>query len=193
MASPSEVKKALMTVMPLFSNFKPPATDTEVRAFTEAWHRQVGHLDADLLVTALADAAGKTGFFPTPKEVMDSVASITAPKLMSGEEAWGRVLKAVGEFGYLHPPGDGWTFKDPSTLAVVTQIGWSRICLEEDETLQWQFIHAYKALTEREITAVRELPVVADTRRQIEARRETARVMAALQAPTSKNGLSAAP
>src|SRR5258708_1312600 len=77
MSTPSEVKKALMAVMPLFANYKPPQTDAEIHALEAAWHRQVGHLDVAILNAALADAAGKTGFFPTPKEVLDSVVTLS--------------------------------------------------------------------------------------------------------------------
>lgn len=200
MATPDEVKKALMSVMPLFANYKPPASPKEVEIFTMAWHRQVGHLPSDILAAALADAAGKTGFFPTPKEVLDSVVTLSTPASISGEEAWGKVVKCILEFGYIRPPfelvapedqpnvREPWTFADKKTLEVVKQMGWRRLCLEEDETLQWQFIHAYKALTERTVTAIRELPAVTDTRRQIAAQQEMARLTAQLAAPISKPG-----
>lgn len=191
MATPKQVKQALMVVMPLFANYKPPVADAEIKAFEAAWHRQVGHLDVELLNLALADAAGKSEFFPTPKAVLDSAARITQPVARTGEEAWGDVLRAVAEFGYLHPPvglideGEArkpWTFSDKRALAVVKQMGWRRLCLDEDATLQWQFIHAYKALGEREATEARELPAVTDARRLVEAQR----LMSQIGAP--KNG-----
>lgn len=185
MTTPKQVRQALMVVMPLFANYKPPLTDEEVQAFEAAWHRQVGHLDVELLNLALSDAAGKSEFFPTPKAVLDSAARITQPVARTGEEAWGDVLRAVAEYGYLHPPVEllegadarrPWTFADKRTLAVVKQMGWRHLCLTEDETLQWQFIHAYKALSERETVEARELPAVTDARRKVEAQRLMAQI-----------------
>lgn len=200
MATPDEVQKALMAVMPLFANYKPPATPDDVKVFKMAWHRQVGHLDCALLNAALADAAGKTGFFPTPKEVLDSVASITIPQAVSGDEAWNKVVKAIAEFGYNRPPIDmvppdeqphvrePWTFADKLTLAIVMDMGWRHLCLDEDETIQWKFIHAYKAAAEREIAAARELPAVTDVRRQVEAARVSQITGAVAAQLTAGNG-----
>ena len=181
MATPDEVLKSLMVIMPLFANYHPPETDEAVHTLKVAWHRQVGHMDKELLNLALADAAGQSEFFPTPMRVLESAARITQPEMRTGEEAWGDVLKAVGEFGYLHEPGTTWTFKDPLTLAVVNQLGWRRLCLEEDDTLEWQFIHAYKALAERGAREARELPAVTEARKLIEAGNEAKRLLASQQ------------
>lgn len=211
MATPDEVKKALMAIMPLFANYRPPATAAEVQAFTAAWHRQVGHLEIGLLHAALAEAAGKTGFFPTPKEVLDSVAGLTVAPSVSGAEAWGKVTEARQQHNSVHPPGSldrvygmpiepspdrpgfwvipmaVWDFADPITAEAVRAIGWETICDAEDDTVKWQFIKAYDTIYKRQQDAARELPIVADVRRQVEAARDPAALLAGVAQRLSAN------
>ena len=126
----------------------------------------LGHLDAPVLAAAVLQVLASHVYptFPKPAVILAAAASVTKPPTRTGDEAWGDVMRAVNLYGYIKPPGEGWTFKDARVLAAVEQIGWKRICLEEDKTMQWQFIHAYNALSERENEAAAELPAVAQAR-----------------------------
>lgn len=200
MASLSDFQTAMR---PLTRHWKQEAPET-----LEDWqdyYAILGHLDIQVLAAAVLKVMGNHVYptFPKPAVILNAANDIAVPKGITGEEAWAKVVSAIREFGYNRPPIDlvpveeqarvsiPWTFGDKRTLEIVRLFGWRRLCLEEDETLQWQFIHAYKAQAENETSEARELPAVAGVRRQLETNREMTRVserLSALAAPTSKNG-----
>ena len=147
MASKADVWRALISVAPLYANYKLPAApkdgepdDREV--VTNAWHLVVGHLEPDVLQQAMLTAATRTQFYPTPSLVLECAVELTTAPKRTGLDAWGDVKRAIAEHGFYHPP-DGkqilsastseWTFEDVLVGKIVAALGWRELCLSENE------------------------------------------------------------
>ena len=53
--------------------------------------------------------------------------------ILSFDEAWGVVQKAMSDYGWYHPQ-EAFATMDELTLAVVKNLGWSRLCQSENPT-----------------------------------------------------------
>lgn len=157
---------------PLVRRFKQEAPDT-----AEDWndyYQLMRHLAPDVLAAAVLKVMASHVYptFPKPAVILDAAASITATLRRPGAEAWGDVLRAVAAHGYLHPPGDGWQFRDRLVEQVVGGLTWQAICESEDEmVMRAHFIKAYEQVRDREYEAAHELPAVAEVRARLAAGR----------------------
>ena len=142
MATEREVGRALAATMPGIPSFKPPASAEEMDVLVRAYHRQLGHLDAETVQAAFDLAASRSEFMPSAGTVLAAATELTTRPQRSGDDAWGDVKAAIAEHGVYHPP-DGaqygdfrnyfWEFKDPLVGKLVKALGWTYLCQSEDE------------------------------------------------------------
>ena len=57
------------------------------------------------------------------------------PKILSFDEAWGVVQKAMADYGWYHPQ-EAYAIKDELTLSEVKNLGWSSLCQSENPTAE---------------------------------------------------------
>lgn len=160
MTTEKEVGKLVASMMPLYANYRTPATDDDALALYRSWHMMVGHLDAEVLRAAFRMAAGKSEFFPTPALVLECAVNLTTPEKRSGADAWGDVVRAINEHHSYHPPDtDGgaldatnyrWSFTDKIAGKIVNGMGWLYLCMSTDQMAdRAHFIKGYEQERDR--------------------------------------------
>ncbi len=91
-------------------------------------------------------------FFPTVADLRRQSQAIAdreqgRPALRSGIEAWGDIISAVAEHGYLRQPH----FEDPVVTRLVADMGWENLCFSETMMAdRAQFVKAYEQARDRE-------------------------------------------
>ena len=101
-------------------------------------------------------------------ELRAAVLELMVGQPRTGLEAWGDVLAAVKEYGYMRSP----FFEDELVDRAVKAMSWREICLsEEPMVVRAHFIKAYESMAARQIELDRQVPEV---RAQIEGHRTEA-------------------
>ena len=90
-------------------------------------------------------------FFPRPADILRIIAKANAPKESSGE-AWNIVRKAINKWGVKRP--EGITFSNPAIERAVAEVGWRRLCLDEEKYARRDFQLAYERAHERYVSDV---------------------------------------
>jgi hypothetical protein len=167
-----EVGRLVAAMMPLFANYRMPASPEDAQVLYRSWHMMVGHLDTDVLAAAFRVAAGKSEFFPTPALVLDCAVALTVAPKRSGTDAWGDVQAAIRKHGFYHPPGGAsvlavggyeWHFDDVLAGEIVAALGWGYLCMSEDEMAdRAHFIKAYEQKRDRAYADARLTPELLD-------------------------------
>lgn len=173
-----ETAKLIGIAAPYYQSFKP--TKDDMRVLVVAWHRQVGHLDYQVAEAAMLDVCSRSKFFPTPAEILESVARITEPEHLTALEAWALVQadvrRGVG-YPYAGVCDDPiqTTITDSNILAAVRAVGgWGllqRATTEQDISNRSQFIACYNQLVARTQSEARTLPAVLQARQLHQANR----------------------
>lgn len=205
MATKAEVGRALAATMPLFANFRAPASAADMDVLVSAWLGMVGHLDAATFQAALQLVATRSEFFPTPVLVLAAVTELTAAPARTGDEAWGDVKAAIAQHGVYHPP-DGaqygdfrnyfWEFPDPLVGELVKDYGWTYLCQSEDEMAdRAHFRKAYEMKQQRAREQARLTPDLLAFQEQHRPalppptrQREAARLLAAVATGLGRDG-----
>lgn len=109
----------------------------------EIWSMFLGDLDGGLAIKALSDLVTTQVFPPSIAEIRARCAALQSPGIAkTGDAAWGEVLAAISEHGYV------WKnvrFDDPITDGVVRDLGWQNLCASENQVSdRSQFIAAYE-------------------------------------------------
>lgn len=127
--------------------------DPEDRLQRGVWHDMLGDLSygAALLVTQAMIATLK--FPPTIADIREAAARSTAEA--RGEptagEAWAKVLKAIGRYGYYRPTEARQALGERLWDAVSQAGGWTCLCTtDEIEIISAQFERRYKAAQEQQ-------------------------------------------
>ena len=74
-------------------------------------------------------------FPPNIAEIRKLCMERCKPKILSFDEAWGVVQKAMADYGWYHPQ-EAFAIMDELTLSVVKNLGWSRLCQSENPTAE---------------------------------------------------------
>lgn len=117
------------------------------------WHEMLSDLPVDIAASAAKAMIATLRFPPTIADIREAVArSISEARgdLTAGE-AWAKVLKAVGRYGY-YRGDEARAALGESLWASVQQIGgWSHLCTtDEVEIVSAQFERRYKVMREQE-------------------------------------------
>jgi len=115
-------------IMSFFPNFeKKISTDTRLKI----WFEMFQDLNYKSTELALKKVLIDSKYMPTVSEIRQAVAEIENPdNSITGSEAWGQVIKAIGRYG-IYEPKKALDSMDQRVSTLVKRFGWKDICLSE--------------------------------------------------------------
>ena len=118
----------------------------------QGYHLALSPFPAELVMQAAAKHMQTSRFFPLPADLISLMAE-QVPQLSAGE-AWEEVQQVIRRRGYIG--GRVHQFQDPAIAQAVRQVGWSRLCLDDNEKgyVRRDFDLAYQAATERRVREI---------------------------------------
>jgi hypothetical protein len=119
-------------------------SEEQVRGMVLAYAAGLCDLEAEVVRGAIVRLARTSKFLPTIAEIREAcITNARGPK-RPGADAWGDVLAAVRDEGVYRRPVQDFLFKDPLVLRAVRSLGWSELCLSENQTAdRARFIELY--------------------------------------------------
>ncbi len=110
-------------------------------------------------------------WMPSVAEIRKAAVELERGPVHPGGEAWGSVKAAVSRFGSYRAPGVDFQFDDPITARCVAALGWSTLCLSENEPAERaRFIELYDRLAaQQNREALSPLLAASAERRRLEA------------------------
>jgi len=156
----TDTLKVLATLAAGYPNFT--LREETVRVYAE----MLADIDADILRSASAKCLADCKWFPTIAELRQAATELSRPRLRAGAEAWGDVLAEVRRVGSYGAP----QFADPAVARVVAGMGWTNICMSEEQMAdRAHFIKAYEQTARREEEDARQLPAVRELAARLQA------------------------
>lgn len=129
------------------------------------WHKLLGDLPYNVAEMALVKVLATARFWPTVAEIREAAASLMAPQLLTGGEAWAEVceqMRRVGSYGvpeWSHPV---------IGRAVDAMGGWRHLCMSEEPMAdRAHFLRIYDTLAARERETAVLPPAVLSAAQQI--------------------------
>jgi hypothetical protein len=111
------------------------------------YERMLADLDYPAANAAVERLLASAKWMPTVAEIRETALALAVGEQKPGGQAWGTVLKAVGEQGSYRRPGTDFVFADATTARCVDLMGWDRLCLSENEIAdRARFIELYDRL-----------------------------------------------
>jgi hypothetical protein len=146
MMNRAEAKKLVGIAVAFF----PAMQDKDMGPTVIGWEAMLKDVPYKLAEMALKKVLSTAKFFPTIAEIREAVAEITNPQMPSWTEAWGEVVQAVRQYGYMREK-EALESLSPAAAKVVRWFGWQEICRsEEPDVIRGQFRMAYEAQAKRE-------------------------------------------
>lgn len=151
MATRQQISQAVAILIAAYPNAKIiPATDG-MPGTVDVYLETLQDLDPVELMQAVKFCI-KTipSFLPSVSQIRDAAEKIHLAQTggdISGQEAWGKVLERIADFGMEAGP----QFDDERIVKAVRAVGWRTICLsdEQDPAIRSQFIKAFEAIAAR--------------------------------------------
>lgn len=125
-----ELVEVIGLVAALWPAWKLPTDAAEQDVVVGVWDRLVGDLDQRVVVAAVESiAADGDRFAPQPGQVRRRAVSLSCvSSLPDVDEAWGEVVRKVGEVGRYRVP----SWSHPAIKTAVDALDWCRICSSTD-------------------------------------------------------------
>ena len=119
-------------------------------AAIESWYQMLKDLDYQTTCIALNKWVAIERWSPTIADLRKMCYEVSAPAILTWDEAWERVMQAVSYYGYNRRIEAEETF-DKLTLTAVKRIGWMQICMSEEIAVERaNFRYVYTAMAERQ-------------------------------------------
>lgn len=118
----------------------------------EIWYECLKDVDAEIGIAAIKKNILESPYPPTIADIRKQVSEVTTPEedRLDGAEAWGEVVKAMGEYG-TYRKKEALESMSQTTRKVVKYMGWREICLSENiGVIRGQFLKMYGTVAERE-------------------------------------------
>ncbi len=120
-------------------------------ATSEVYERMLADLDYLVANAAVERLLATSRFMPSISEIRGACLDLTHGTMRAGGEAWGDMLKAVSRWGSYRTPGADFQFQDPLVAKCVASMGWSNLCLSENQVAdRSRFIALYDELAKHE-------------------------------------------
>lgn len=114
-------------------------------ASMEFWYRMLKDLNGKVVENAVMEHISTSVYPPNIAEIRKLCMERCKPPVLSFDEAWGVVQRAMSEYGWYHPQ-EAFALMDDLTVSVVKNLGWSRLCQSENPTAdRANFREAYEA------------------------------------------------
>lgn len=154
-------EKVILFLIALYPNFK--VTPETIAAY----RLMLADIPPEKLQTAAMHACSRSKFFPTVAELRDAAFDLVEAGngAITASEAWGRVYRAVGKFGYPSPGKAKEALTEMEWESVMAIGGWHYLCCISDNITadRARFLEAYEAKAKRQKGADRMLPAVRAT------------------------------
>lgn len=102
-------------------------------ASMEFWYRMLKDLNGKVVENAVMEHISTSVYPPNIAEIRKLCMERCKPPVLSFDEAWGVVQRAMSEYGWYHPQ-EAFALMDDLTASVVKNLGWSRLCQSENPT-----------------------------------------------------------
>ena len=114
-------------------------------ASMEFWYRMLKDLNGKVVENAVMEHISTSVYPPNIAEIRNLCMERCKPPVLSFDEAWGVVQRAMSEYGWYHPQ-EAFALMDDLTVSVVKNLGWNRLCQSENPTAdRANFREAYEA------------------------------------------------
>lgn len=109
----------------------PASKILEDEASMNFWYRMLADLNGKVVENAVMEHISTSVYPPNIAEIRKLCMERCKPPVLSFDEAWGVVQKAMSEYGWYHP-NEAFALMDDLTVSVVKNLGWSRLCQSEN-------------------------------------------------------------
>lgn len=148
----------------------PASKMLEDNASMDFWYMMLKDIPYDIAENAVMEHICTNVYPPNIAEIRKLCVQRCQRPVLSFDEAWGVVQKAIGTYGWYHPQ-EAFATMDELTLSVVKNLGWTKLCQSENPTAdRANFREAYEEKV-RAVQKNNQLPeFVADNRELLRER-----------------------
>lgn len=111
----------------------PASKILEDNASMDFWYMTLKDIPYEIAENAVMEHICTNIYPPNIAEIRKLCMERCKTPILSFDEAWGVVQKAMSDYGWYHPQ-EAFATMDELTLAVVKNLGWSRLCQSENPT-----------------------------------------------------------
>ena len=111
----------------------PASKILEDNASMDFWYMTLKDIPYEIAENAVMEHICTNIYPPNIAEIRKLCMERCKTPILSFDEAWGVVRKAMSDYGWYHPQ-EAFATMDELTLAVVKNLGWSRLCQSENPT-----------------------------------------------------------
>lgn len=123
----------------------PASKILEDNASMDFWYMMLKDIPYEIAENAVMEHICTNIYPPNIAEIRKLCVERCQRPVLSFDEAWGVVQKAIGTYGWYHPQ-EAFATMDELTLSVVKNLGWSKLCQSENPTAdRANFREAYEA------------------------------------------------
>lgn len=123
----------------------PASKILEDNASMDFWYMMLKDIPYEIAENAVMEHICTNIYPPNIAEIRKLCVERCQRPVLSFDEAWGVVQKAIGTYGWYHPQ-EAFATMDELTLSVVKNLGWSKLCQSENSTAdRANFREAYEA------------------------------------------------
>lgn len=127
----------------------PASKILEDNASMDFWYTMLKDIPYEIAENAVMEHISTNIYPPNIAEIRKLCMDRCKKPILSFDEAWGVVQKAISQYGWHHPKA-AFEMMDELTLSVVKNLGWSRLCQSENITAdRANFREAYEAKAAR--------------------------------------------
>lgn len=135
----------------------PASKILEDKASMDFWYMALKDIPYEIAENAIMEHICTNIYPPNIAEIRKLCMERCKTPVLSFDEAWGVVQKAMSDYGWYHPQ-EAFATMDELTLSVVKNLGWSRLCQSENIVAdRANFREAYQRKAE-EIQRTNQLP-----------------------------------
>lgn len=124
----------------------------------DIWYGLIGDIPYEQCMNAVRQIMATANFFPSAAEIRRLCTQMNHPELLSMDDAWGMVLKAVRTYGYMQEAAALESLPEPCRT-VVKNIGWQNICRSENIMTERAFFRDSYGPKIQEMKRVESLPL----------------------------------
>ena len=109
----------------------PASKILEDKASMDFWYMALKDIPYEIAENAIMEHICTNIYPPNIAEIRKLCMERCKTPVLSFDEAWGVVQKAMSDYGWYHPQ-EAFATMDELTLSVVKNLGWSRLCQSEN-------------------------------------------------------------
>lgn len=150
-------------------------------ASMEFWYRMLADLNGKVVENAVMEHISTSVYPPNIAEIRKLCMERCKPPVLSFDEAWGVVQRAMSEYGCYHPQ-EAFALMDDLTVSVVKNLGWNRLCQSENPTAdRANFREAYEAKAREAVNSNMLPDFISNEKLMLQQREERARQFEAVR------------